>query len=95
MSLRGLTGLVSLNDNAPGLQTLEVTWNPLAAEDEQPLDDRYTTPSFGYTIAFLFNPSWELALDEETGRTFTPGVRVPETELVPDNGTPIDQGTLE
>jgi MFS family permease len=70
LSLRGLTGLVALDDIAPGLQTLEVIWNPLAADEDQPLDDRYASASFGYTIPFLFNPSWELELDEETGRTF-------------------------
>ena len=67
----------------PGLQTLEVIWNPLAAEDEQPLDDRYSAASSGYTIRFLFNPSSELELDEETGRTFSPGNTTLDAEASP------------
>jgi hypothetical protein len=90
LSLRGLTGLVPLDNIAPGLQTLEVIWNPLAAEDEQPLDDRYSAASFGYTIPFLFNPSWELELDEDTGRTFAPGGPAQETEATPSEPDPAD-----
>jgi hypothetical protein len=60
--MRGLIGLVPLAGLEPGLHEIVVVWNAGAAEDEQPLDDRYTQVNFTYTIPIAFSPSFEMPL---------------------------------
>jgi hypothetical protein len=65
LGMRGLIGAIPLANVRPGLQLLHVTWNPGAAADDIPMDDRYTRARFDYQIPFLFAPEFERELDEE------------------------------
>jgi hypothetical protein len=79
LGLRGLTGFVSTAGLAPGLHRLEVTWNPSAAVEDVPPDDRLSEARFTFSIPFLFAPDFELELDDSG--------RVP---LLADPGTAIE-----
>lgn len=68
LRMRGLIGMVSLAGIEPGLHVLEMAWNPGAAADDRPIDDRYRKARFDYAIPFLFAPDYELELDGATGR---------------------------
>ncbi len=63
LGMRGLIGLVPLTGLEPGLRRIEVAWNPGAAEEAAPLDDRYTQVSNRYVIPIAFSPSFEMPLD--------------------------------
>jgi len=63
LKMRGLIGLVPLTGLEPGLRRIEVVWNPSAAEEAAPLDDRYTQVSSRYVIPIAFSPSFEMPLD--------------------------------
>lgn len=63
LGMRGLIGLVPLSGLEPGLRKIEVVWNPGAAEETAPLDDRYTQLNFEYVIPFAFSPNFEMPLD--------------------------------
>lgn len=60
--MRGLIGLVPLIGLEPGLRRIEVVWNPNAAEEAAPLDDRYTQISTTYVIPIAFAPEFEMPL---------------------------------
>lgn len=72
LRMRGLVGAVPLHDLQPGLQVLELTWNPMARPDDLPLDDRYRAAQRVYQVPFLFTPDYERELDPATGRTSGP-----------------------
>jgi len=61
--MRGLIGLVPLAGLEPGLRRIEVVWNPSAAEEAAPLDDRYVQVNNRYVILIAFSPNFELPLD--------------------------------
>lgn len=63
LGMRGLVGLIPLDGLEPGLRRIEVVWNPNAAEDAAPLDDRYTQISSTYVIPIAFAPDFEMALN--------------------------------
>ncbi|MGB5623872.1 MAG: hypothetical protein WBN65_15375 [Gammaproteobacteria bacterium] len=63
LRMRGLIGLVPLTGLEPGLRRIEVVWNPGAAEEAAPLDDRYTQVNSRYVIPIAFSPSFEMPLD--------------------------------
>ena len=63
LGMRGLIGLVPLTGLEPGLHRIEVVWNPGAAEETAPLDDRYTEVSNRYVIPIAFSPAFEMSLD--------------------------------
>jgi len=63
LRMRGLIGLVPLTGLEPGLRRIEVLWNPGAAEEAAPLDDRYTQVNSRYVIPIAFSPSFEMPLD--------------------------------
>ena len=63
LAMRGLIGLVPLTGLEPGLRRIEVVWNPSAAEEAAPLDDRYAQVSSTYVIPIAFSPDFELPLD--------------------------------
>jgi hypothetical protein len=62
LGMRGLVGLVPMADLEPGLRKIEVIWNPKAAGETTPVDDRYTEASVTYTIPIAFAPGYELSL---------------------------------
>ena len=63
LGMRGLIGVVPLGGLEPGLRRLEVVWNPNAAEEGAPLDDRYTQVNSRYVIPIALAPDFELPLD--------------------------------
>lgn len=63
ISMRGLIGLVPLAGLEPGLRRIEVVWNPGAADEALPLDDRYTEVTFRYVIPIAFSPGIERSVD--------------------------------
>ena len=63
LGMRGLIGLVPLAGLEPGLRRIEVVWNPSAAEEAAPLDDRYTQLNSRYVIPIAFSPDFEMSLD--------------------------------
>ncbi|HSH27190.1 MAG TPA: hypothetical protein VK972_05425, partial [Wenzhouxiangella sp.] len=63
LNLRGLIGVLPLDDLSPGLHTLQVTWNPGGEDDV--LDDRYEVATREYAIPFVFAPSYEISLDQD------------------------------
>lgn len=63
LGLRGVLAVVPLNGLSPGLQVLSVIWNPDAAAEDVPVDDRYASARFEYHIPFLFNPDFERGLE--------------------------------
>ena len=63
LGMRGLVGLVPLTGLEPGLRRIEVVWNPGAAEQAAPLDDRYTQVNSTYVIPIAFSPDIEIPLD--------------------------------
>lgn len=67
LRMRGVIGLVPLAGAEPGLQVLNVTWNPHARADDIPMDDRYTMARFEYHIPFVFAPEFERELDAAPG----------------------------
>lgn len=69
LGYRGLTVFIPLQGVRPGRHLLEVTWNPNAAEDDDPVDDIVGSAKMTYTIPFLFAPRFEQGLDEATGAT--------------------------
>jgi MFS family permease len=62
LGMRGLIGLVPMTGLEPGLRKIEVVWNPSAAEDAAPVDDRYLEASVTYVIPIAFAPEYELSL---------------------------------
>ena len=63
LGMRGLIGLVPLTGLEPGLHRIEVIWNPSAAEESAPLDDRYAQVKSRYVIPIAFSPNFERSLD--------------------------------
>ena len=63
LGMRGLIGLVPLTGLEPGLHRIEVVWNPSAAEEATPLDDRYAQVNSRYVIPIAFSPVFEMPLD--------------------------------
>ena len=63
LAMRGLIGLVPLAGLEPGLRRIEVVWNPSAAEEAAPLDDRYAQASNTYVIPIAFAPDFEIPLE--------------------------------
>jgi len=63
LGMRGLIGLVPLTGLEPGLRRIEVVWHPSAAEEESPLDDRYTQVNSKYVIPIAFSPAFEMPLE--------------------------------
>lgn len=63
LKMRGLIGLVPLTGLEPGLRRIEVVWNPSAAEEAAPLDDRYAQINRQYVIPIAFSPDFEISLD--------------------------------
>ena len=63
LGMRGMIGLVPLAGLEPGLRRIEVVWNPDAAEQAAPLDDRYAQPSRRYVIPIAFAPDFEVPLE--------------------------------
>jgi hypothetical protein len=63
LGMRGLIGLVPLAGLEPGLHRIEVVWNPSAAEEASPLDDRYAQASSRFVILIAFSPNFEMPLD--------------------------------
>jgi len=63
LGMRGLIGLVPLTGLEPGLHRIEVVWNPSAAEEAAPLDDRYAQVNSRYVIPIAFSPNFEMSLD--------------------------------
>jgi len=61
LNLRGLIGVVPLDQLQPGLHTLELRWN--SGGDASILDDRYDVSTLTYRIPFMFAPGYELGLD--------------------------------
>ncbi len=61
LNLRGLIGVVLLDQLQPGLHTLELRWN--SGGDASQLDDRYEVSTLTYRIPFVFAPGYELGLD--------------------------------
>lgn len=68
LRMLGLTGLIPLRGIAPGMQRIEVVWNPLG-EAAGRLDDRYADARMTFAIPFLFVPHFELDLDDDSFRT--------------------------
>ncbi len=71
LGLRGLSTWIPLTGLRPGVHRLVVTWNPLASDDDLPIDDRFQAASMRYQIPFLFNPTYEQGLDFELEDTST------------------------
>lgn len=63
LSMRGLMGLVPLTGLEPGLRQIQVIWNPSAAEQAAPIDDRYAELNRKYLIPIAFSPGFEMALE--------------------------------
>ena len=63
LGMRGLIGLVPLTGLEPGLRRIEVAWNPGAADEATPLDDRYTQINVRYVIPIAFSPDFERPLN--------------------------------
>jgi hypothetical protein len=64
LRMRGVIGLVPLAGVEPGVQVLQVTWNPDAMADDIPMDDRYSQAKFEYQIPFVFAPEYEREFEE-------------------------------
>ena len=63
LAMLGLIGLVPLAGLEPGLRRIEVVWNPSAAGETAPLDDRYIQVSSRYVLLIAFSPNFEMSLD--------------------------------
>ena len=63
LGMRGLIGLVPLDRLEPGMRTIVVVWNPGAADEATPLDDRYTQINSRYVIPIAFSPTFERSLN--------------------------------
>ena len=63
LGMRGLIGLVPLEGLEPGLRRIEVVWNPNAADESAPLDDRYVQVNSKYVIPIAFSPDFEMPLN--------------------------------
>jgi hypothetical protein len=63
LGMRGLIGLVPLAGLEPGLRRIEVVWNPGAAEETAPPDDRYLQLNSTYVVLIAFSPNFEMPLD--------------------------------
>ena len=63
IGMRGLIGLVPLSGLEPGLRHIEVVWNPSAADEAAPLDDRYAQANTRATIPIAFSPDFEMPLN--------------------------------
>ncbi len=63
LGMRGLIGLIPLKGLQPGLRRIEVIWNPGAAEETAPIDDRYAQLNRRYVIPIAFSPNVEVSLD--------------------------------
>ncbi len=61
--MRGLIGLVPLKGLEPGMVKIRVVWNPQAADDSVPIDDRFDRAKFTYSIPIAFAPGYELSLE--------------------------------
>lgn len=64
INMRGIIGLVPTTGLQPGMQRIEIVWNPEAAEDDAPIDDRYSEARRTFSIPFAFSPDFEKALSE-------------------------------
>ena len=62
IGMRGLIGLVPLTGVAPGMRRIEVVWNPGAAVESTPVDDRYSEVNATYVIPIAFAPEFEMSL---------------------------------
>lgn len=62
LGMRGLMGVVPLTGLEPGLHRITVVWNPLASNEDAPLDDRYSDNTVTYDIPIAFAPSLEMPL---------------------------------
>lgn len=65
INMRGLIGLIPMAGIKPGLRKIQVIWNPLAGEDDVPLDDRYSQSNLTFVIPIAFAPAYELQLEAE------------------------------
>lgn len=72
IGMRGLIGLVPLSGIAPGMHVIRVEWNPGAAEDDTPLDDRYTQINRVYEIPIAFAPGYELPVEPAPAKATVP-----------------------
>jgi hypothetical protein len=54
---------VPLTGLEPGLQRIEVVWNPTAYAQAAPLDDRNLQVSSTYVIPIAFAPAFEMPLN--------------------------------
>lgn len=62
LNMRGLIGLVPMSGLEPGMHSITVIWNPVAADSEDLVDDRYTANSQTFRIPIAFAPEYELTL---------------------------------
>jgi hypothetical protein len=69
LRMMGLSGLIPLDDVAPGMHRLTVSWGSSLDPQDRPFDHRYANAQAEFAIPFLFAPGYELELDGETGRT--------------------------
>ena len=60
IKMRGLVGLVPMLGLKPGLRKIKATWNPSAADDAAPIDDRFSESKLHFTIPIAFAPGYEL-----------------------------------
>jgi hypothetical protein len=63
IGMRGLLGALPTEGLVPGLNKIEVVWNPGGNQDSTLIDDRYEELSFNFSIPFLFSPGVERALE--------------------------------
>ncbi len=63
IGMRGLIGLVPLSGLELGLRHIEVVWNPSAADEAAPLDDRYAQVNTRSVIPIAFSPDFEMPLN--------------------------------
>jgi hypothetical protein len=63
LGMLGLIGLVPLTGLEPGLRRIEVIWNPDAANQATPVDDRYAQVKNRHIIMILFSPTYEMTLE--------------------------------
>lgn len=64
LSMRGLVGVLPLDELQPGMHEIEIFWNPESGGDAL-LDDRYQTVSRSFTIPFMFAPDFERSLAQD------------------------------
>ena len=62
LNMLGLIGLVPLDGLAPGMQHIDIVWNPAGNDDDPLPDDRYANVNTEYRIPFAFSPDYERPL---------------------------------